>query len=345
MGFVKNAWYVIASTREVGRTLLRRMVMDQSILLYRKIDGGAVALLDRCSHRFAPLSRGKLVGDHVQCAYHGLQYDCTGKCTHNPHGTEPPRGAVVRAFPTAERYGFVWIWMGDAQRADMALVPDLRPFDSPENLTHGGYISIPADYRLVVDNLLDLSHVEFLHPSFAAEGALEDTRYEVVEEAGMVHSNRWKPNCAVSPMLRRLWNNAHDRGDARSCIRWQAPSNLLHDLGVTALGEPIENGVTVTLLHLLTPATQDLTHYFWAIAWDAKIDSPGLSEWLGKILMEAFEREDEPMIAAQQREIGHGVDLMSLGPVLMASDLAAVKARRILNRHLEAERDMKQMNN
>jgi phenylpropionate dioxygenase-like ring-hydroxylating dioxygenase large terminal subunit len=338
MDYLNNAWYVLAAAPEVSRTPMRRVMLDVPVVLYRTEAGEPVALLDRCPHRFAPLSKGSVTGDHLQCRYHGLQFSREGLCVHNPHAGPTPRAATVRPFPALERYGFVWVWPGAPAQADPALVPDLHPFGEPGMRTRSGCIAIPADYRLVIDNLLDLSHVEFLHPSFKSEGSLESTRHEVREEGGVVHSNRWKHDCLVSPMLRQVWQREVARGDARSCIRWHAPSNLFLDIGATEVGAPVEAGVSLSLLHLLTPERADRTHYFWAVAWDRRHDAPGLADWLEQVLVDAFEREDEPMIAAQHDNIGRDVDLMSLAPALLQTDVAAVKARRVLQRAIDEER-------
>lgn len=338
MEYLNNAWYVAASASEVSRKPLRRVILDSPVVLYRTESGTPVALLDRCPHRFAPLSAGTLRGDQLQCRYHGLQFGPDGRCVHNPHGGPTPRTTVARSFRVLDRYGFTWIWTGVPEQADPALVPDLCPFDEPRMRARSGYITIPADYRLVIDNLLDLSHVEFLHPSFTSEGSLESTRHEVREEGGVIHSDRFKHDCVVSPMLRRVWQREVARGDARSCIRWHPPSNLFLDIGATETGAPPEAGVSLSLLHLLTPESADRTHYFWAVAWAPRHDAPGLDEFLEKVLVDAFEQEDEPMIAAQQANIGADVDLMALGPSLLKTDAAAVRARRVLQRLIEEER-------
>jgi vanillate O-demethylase monooxygenase subunit len=336
--YLRNAWYGAGSTAEIGRKPLRRVLLGEPVVLYRREDGAPVALADRCPHRFAPLSRGRLVGDDLQCGYHGLRFDAAGACTHNPHGGAIPRQARVRSFPLLERHGFVWIWMGEADDKP-ELLPDLAPFGRHDGYaTVDGYLRIAANYQLITDNLLDLSHVEFLHAAFAVEDVLETSRTELVRDGDTIHSNRWKPACKVSRFLRMFWGSASEHGDARANMRWDPPAIMFLDVGVTEVGAPVADGVTTPFLHLLTPETPTSTHYFWAMIRDRQVDDAEVDERVRRIVTQAFAEEDEPMIEAQQQQIGPDVDLMDLGPVLLQPDAAAVSARRALARLIAAER-------
>jgi phenylpropionate dioxygenase-like ring-hydroxylating dioxygenase large terminal subunit len=338
MEFVRNAWVVAAATQEVGRQPLRRKLLGEPVVFFRQEDGRPVALFDRCAHRFAPLSRGRLEGDVIRCAYHGLAYDATGACVHNPHGGAIPSQARTRSFPLLERYGFVWIWMGDAAAADPGLLADLSPFDDETDcVRQGSYLRIDAHYQLIVDNLLDLSHVEYLHPAFASKDAIVNTRHEVTEGPDWIQSNRYKPGCHVSPLLSRCWGKEGAFGDARSCIRWQAPGTFFLEIGATHAGAPEADGVTLPILHLLTPETSRSTHYFWAVRRDVQLDDRDLDAWLERTLGDAFLQEDEPMIEAQQEQIGMDIDINALGPVFLPPDVAPVKARRIVARLLKEQ--------
>src|SRR5580692_10485352 len=165
--YLRNAWYVAAWSDGVGDgQLVPRTIMDEPIVLYRKADGAVAAIGDRCAHRFAPLSMGKIVGgDRIQCPYHGLEYDGSGACVRNPHGTKniPPR-ARVKSYPVIEKHKAIWVWMGD-QPADAGTIPDFSVLDNVPELhtTKRDSIVIKANYQLIIDNLLDLSHTSYLH--------------------------------------------------------------------------------------------------------------------------------------------------------------------------------------
>ena len=130
--FLRNAWYVAAWDTEVGRDPPARTVLDEPVVLFRTIDGRAVALADRCCHRALPLSLGTVIGDELQCGYHGLRFDATGACVAVPGQSTAPPGAMVRSYPVVERHCWVWIWMGEVARADAALIPDWWWMDHPD---------------------------------------------------------------------------------------------------------------------------------------------------------------------------------------------------------------------
>src|SRR6266481_4355791 len=160
MTFLKNAWYAAAWSDEVGRHLLRRVIMGQAILFYRKEDGTAVALTNRCAHRFAPLHLGKLEGDTVSCPYHALRYDSSGKCVFNPNGDQRIPAAQLRTYALVERYGVLWIWPGDSTRADAGRIPDLSFLEDRVRYTPvTGLLHVRANYRYITDNLVDNAHV------------------------------------------------------------------------------------------------------------------------------------------------------------------------------------------
>ena len=121
--FPKDCWYVAARSGEVGRSLLKRTIACENVVLYRTGGGRAVALLDMCPHRLAPLSLGQLVGDAVQCGYHGITFDCEGRCIRIPGEEKIPEHFRATRYPVAEKWGFVWVWLGDAAKADLALLP------------------------------------------------------------------------------------------------------------------------------------------------------------------------------------------------------------------------------
>jgi phenylpropionate dioxygenase-like ring-hydroxylating dioxygenase large terminal subunit len=339
MTYVRNAWYVGATSAEVTNEPRRRVVLDDPVVLFRTESGQATALFDRCPHRMVPLSRGSVRGSTIECAYHGLCFDTNGRCVHNPHGETVPVAAKVKAYPLVERYGFVWIWPGDPDHADPGALPDFRPFDQGDRAgVVSGYLRVAANYQLVTDNLLDLGHVEFLHRDFATSNGLDVAVTEVQQEGDTIFANRWKRKSTVSPFLRSLWQSESEVGDARANMCWHPPSLMLLDVGVTEVDAPTSEGISTPFLHLLTPETEVSTHYFWSMARDCALDDSDLTRRLKETAARVFETEDRPMIEAQQQEIGSGRELMDLGPVLLPFDVPSVRARRIVARLVREER-------
>ena len=171
MTFLRNCWYMAAWLDELpAEGGLARTFLDEPVFLFRDDAGAAHALLDRCPHRFAPLSRGKIEGDAVVCAYHGLAFDGSGACLRNPHGPVL-RSLAVRSYPVAEAHRALWIWMGDKVRADLPAIPELSFLSAaPETAFNRGYVHGAGNYQLYVDNILDLSHTDYLHPTTLGGG-------------------------------------------------------------------------------------------------------------------------------------------------------------------------------
>ena len=179
--FLKNYWYVAAWDHEVGREPTARMILGEPIVMYRTEDGRAVAFEDRCCHRRAPLSFGRVTGDNLQCGYHGMVYGPDGKVIAIPGQTQIPPGSAVRTYPLVERWQFLWIWMGDPAEADESEIPELHWHDDPDWTYVGGYLQVDAHYQLLVDNLLDLTHETFLHASTIGNEHVANTPLAKVE--------------------------------------------------------------------------------------------------------------------------------------------------------------------
>jgi vanillate O-demethylase monooxygenase subunit len=162
--FLKDCWYVAALDHElIDGKLLGRTLLGEHVLLFRGESGKVVALNDRCPHRGALLSKGRLEGDAVRCMYHGIKYDGSGKCVQIPGQDMIPPRLKVRGYPVVERSHFIWIWMGDAAKADPALIIDLPYLHDPNWKGIPAYLHYDANYLLIVDNLSDFSHLAFVH--------------------------------------------------------------------------------------------------------------------------------------------------------------------------------------
>ena len=334
--FLRNTWYVAAWAEDVTRTLTPRTLLDEPVLLFRKEGGGVAALADTCPHRFAPLHLGKLIGDTVECGYHGLRFDSVGHCVRNPHGNHAiPGRAQIAAYPVIERHSLVWIWMGEADRADPGLVPDFGYLSSPERHTVRGSIKMAAHYEIVADNLMDPSHAQFLHSSsLNYEG---DISLDTTQEGELVYAKQVLPNRTVPRYFAGYLPGNPDKIDMWIDFTWQAPSLMRNSHGVTNVGRPRTEGVENIGTHLLTPETEFSTHYFYGNTRSYKLDDLQADERIRQWFHEGFELEDKVMTEAIQRRLKGSTDILKLKPVLLSIDAAPVLARRQLARMIEAE--------
>lgn len=340
MAFLHNAWYVAALSTEVeGEALFHRKILGLSMLIYRRGDGTPVILRDRCPHRFVPLHMGKRVGDDVVCPYHALRFDCSGKCVESPHGDgHIPRAAVVQAFPAAERHGFIWVWTGEAAKADAATIPDYSLLDGGHANSKGwAYMHMKANYEIIVDNIMDLSHVDHVHgPLLNTAGKLSPQIPKVVEEGSTV-SVRWEwhqdpPMGFFSPFLPTPGAGAeHHVG-----VVWTAPCTMLLTVGAVQGSSNPDDGLLSWDHHLMTPETETSTHYFFATRRNWLVADAELNRMKLEGTVAAFSTEDKPIIEAAQEEMGT-TDLWSLKPVLLSGDPAPVRARRLLAQLIETE--------
>ena len=345
MPFLKNTWYVAAWANElVAGKMLRRQVLNEFYVLFRGTNDIAKALVDRCPHRFAPLSMGKLVDDGaaIQCPYHGLRFNNDGHCVHNPHGDNRiPKAAVVAAPPVVEKYSAIWVWLGDANKADAATIPEFD-FLVPE--THAvacDMIKIASDYELETDNILDLSHIEYMHPLFSSE-AVSKGNYECVQDGETIWSKRFMSEDDLPPFLHNAFGFAPgQKADRWLNARWNAPATMALWSGAVESGLAPEDGREVAGAHIFTPETDETTHYFFAASFPRSI-GPQCEQMASASLSAAtgpdgvFTAEDKPMIEAQAENM-QGREFWAMKPVLLSIDAAAVRARRTLARMIDEE--------
>jgi vanillate O-demethylase monooxygenase subunit len=336
MAYLRNVWYPAAWPEEVTPQPHVRFILDQPIVFYRGESGEALALSDTCPHRFAPLHMGKVQGDIIACPYHGLRFGPDGKCVHNPHGGISSTFNIP-AYSLAEHYGLLWIWIGDAP-ADPEKLPVIPEFADRSFTWVHGTIDVAGNYQLLIDNLLDLSHVEFMHPMLGMPGAAARTRYEARVDGDRVYSMYWLDDEPTSPVIRLSWPDApeHTRFDAR--MRWEAPANLALAMRVTTVGGDLENPViSRPTIHLMTPVSETQTRYFWAAGRNVATEDQAVSAALRAGTEAAFKNEDAPMIAAIQartKALGENAPAQ----ISFRTDASAIQARRILARLTEAQK-------
>lgn len=334
MAFLMNAWYMCGWADELNDgAMIARRLLDVPIVVYRDLEHGALhALEDRCPHRFAPLSKGRVISEGIQCGYHGLSFDHSGQCVRNFFSNAAPAAARVRSFPVEERPGTVWVWLGDPEIADPNLVPEVRHHGDASMRYVKGTTTVKSSYLLLSDNLMDLSHATFLHPAFGGTEYNPKFRSEELADGSIIS------DYIVDDIINIFGEEVipAERIRVRDTIRWIAPSvHILESTG--GLRGSHENIVDVPSAHILTPETETTTHYFWS-SGVAK-DFPMADDVLYDTLKQAFDVEDKPMVEAVQDRMGQK-DLWDLDPVLLATDAGAVRMRRKLARLIEAEQSV-----
>jgi phenylpropionate dioxygenase-like ring-hydroxylating dioxygenase large terminal subunit len=339
MTFLKNAWYVAAFAEELAAEPLFRRLLDEQVCLFRGESGAAHAVGDVCPHRFAPLHEGKVVGETIQCPYHGLRFDGSGACAHNPHGDgRVPTAAKVAGYPVVERHSAIWIWMGDAARADPALIPDFSILDQEDRFVFIRlHLHSDGAYQLISDNLLDLSHVEFLHPFLANQTNPGEPHFEMTSDETSVTSTYVTTGADKTGLYEATWPEGPERIDTLSIIKWQAPSFCFGHMRARPAGanDWAEESYGPNM-HMITPETASTAHYFWAGGYRRDLESAEFTEQFRANAEAIFVGEDLRIIAAAQTNMGTD-DLLGLKPVILGVDAAAVRARRILDGLIKAE--------
>lgn len=345
MTFLRNVWYVAAWGHEVPTNRpFKRTLLGEQVVMFRDSSGIVQALFDRCPHRFVPLSKGTIHGDSLQCCYHGLEFDGSGACTRNPHGDcRIPAAAKVKAYPVIERYSAIWIWMGDPEKADATLIPDFKSIDPERRFVGKDYLLARANYELETDNILDLSHIEFLHPGTLGSDAVRSAKTEVIQDGNTVYSRRLTRNERLMPSLEQRYGIAEGQiVDRWLDTRWNAPAVMELWVGVARAGaeDPRSVGKQTPFVHLFTPETHTTTHYWFATSYPIRMGEKGRkrADEDVKYLRAPFEQEDLPTLEAQQQSMGD-TDFWSLKPILLASDGAAVRVRRVLGALIKAEQE------
>jgi phenylpropionate dioxygenase-like ring-hydroxylating dioxygenase large terminal subunit len=331
--WLRNAWYAAAWSADVGEALLGRTLLDVPMVLFRKTDGSVAAIGDRCPHRFAPLSMGKRVGDSVQCPYHGLRFGATGACVHNPHGEGAiPKAARVPAWPVEERHGLVWLWAGNPQAADPARIPDLSHLDRADLAHVTGTMEVQAHYELYVDNLMDLTHAQFVHGEFVMSQRFETAQQQVLQEGSRITNHILIPQSDVPPTFRPHYPEAGQEVDYWMDSFWDAPSVVTNWVGVTLPGRPREQGHYSHGTHIVTPASRHRSHYFFGNSRNHGLGDAAADARVREWQRVGFGLQDKPIIEASARLMADAVDPLALGAVLLPSDAAAVRVRRTLAR-------------
>ncbi len=340
MAYVDDSWYVVARRCEVGDDLLERRVIGRSLVLYRTSAGAAVALANRCPHRGFPLSAGTRVGDRVRCGYHGFTFDCDGACVSVPGQERVPSRADVRAYPVVEHGPFVWVWTGDPERADPALVPHDFGLEEPGWQWASGLVPIACDYELVVDNLLDLSHETFVHATRIGTPEVAETPVTttVDESRHRVAVSRHMEGVTCPPSY------AATAGFSSPIDRWQdaeyaAPSLYLLRSRIAPAGlrpedTPGDRGAHHgRIFYAMTPETPGRTLYFFALGRQAERHDPTWEARAVAVQHELIAEDAAVMEAVQSLNDAEG----PAHEVSIKIDAGGLAARRMLRALLAAD--------
>lgn len=337
MTYIRNAWYVAALPSELDDGLLARTILGEPLVLYREPDGKAAALLDICPHRFAPLSMGVIKDGHVQCPYHGLEFNGSGRCVLNPHGNGArPASLDVRSFPLVEQDDLIWIWTGDPARADPAAIPDYGCRIAANRRTIGGRAEIDCNYRLLVDNLMDLGHAQYVHRANAQSDAFDRVVREVKVDGGDIYNMMLYPGGSATTFVSKFLDAGNKPVDLWNDIRWSAVGSMLNFIAFAISGTPKEESLNSRGTHIVTPKTEDSCHYFFGASRNFAVDDPSVDDAFRAWQKQALIQEDKPMVEAIQR-MRPTVLRNGMKPAMLACDEAAVRVSRELDRLERAE--------
>ncbi len=310
MSYVRNAWYVASWGHDLKPNAPVGMhILGEPIVLWRNSDGALTALQDRCVHRMAPLSIGRCEGENLRCMYHGLLFNRSGSVIEIPGQAKIPEQAKVRSFPVQERHSWVWVWMGDAAAADVSLIPEAVGLDHPDYILGHGHLDYAAEARLINDNLLDFSHLSYVHAkSFGATEEWAQERPKITTLDRGVRVERWLSNRKGLP-----GRPLTEPNDSYSRYDFLVPGVLLMTGGVFPVGtqqrfnggEPdlseALTGVTFTS-QAVTPMKSKTARYFFSWGPHRKHGDEAHRDVLMGIAAMAF-GEDRTIIEAQQRVI------------------------------------------
>ncbi len=309
--FPLNAWYAAAWDIEIKQELFARTLCNMPILLYRKQDGSPVALADACWHRLVPLSKGRLEGDNVVCGYHGLEFDDNGRCVYMPSQETINPSACVKSYPVIEKHRFLWVWPGDPAQADENLIPDMHWNDCDGWASDGELIHVKCDYRLVLDNLMDLTHETYVHGSSIGNNAVAESPFQVTHSDNTATVTRWMNDIEPPPFWRSQLGKPGNV-DRWQIINFEAPATITIDVGVALTGTGAaegdrSQGVNGYVLNTITPETDTTCHYFWAFSRNYDLSSVRRTRELVSGVKSIF-GEDEEILEAQQKAIEDNPD-------------------------------------
>jgi phenylpropionate dioxygenase-like ring-hydroxylating dioxygenase large terminal subunit len=336
--FLRNGWYSAIWSKDLSDKPIARTFLNDKVVLFRSASGRAAALEDCCCHRAAPLSRGELAGEYLACGYHGLKFDVNGQCVEVPGQDMVPAGAKVRSYPVHEKWNVVWIWMGDPAKADASKIPDMTWLADPKWATTPGYIHVKTNYQFILDNLLDLTHVAYVHKNTLAgdpREATTPTRTERLNDG--VRVGRWMIDFVPPPLFAKA-GNFTSNVDRWQFVTWHPPGMVYLDVGCAKAGTGApqgdrSQGISIWSSHLITPETETTSHYMFCFARDFSIGDTEMSKLLYEGSKATFMEDADMLEAVQHNRDGGTLD----GLIHINADAAQLQARRMLSAMISAE--------
>ncbi len=341
--FLRNGWYVAAWSDELDKGMVARTIMNEPLVVYRDQNGKAGAVEDRCCHRGAPLSVGKIVENGLQCGYHGLVFDTNGKCVEIPGQDNIPPAAKIRAYKVVERQRFCWIWMGDPALADEGKIVDYPWHDQPAKWPHRtAVMDIKCNYFMLVDNLMDLTHLGYVHTKTIGGNpkAHVNAQMDVTRTDQGAHYIRWMMDSKPPPTY------VKGAGFAANVDRWQEfeyflPGSIVQWSGALAVGKDAkadrnQDGFHLRVFHGMTPQTEDTCYYFWSTANGYRQNEPEATQQMYDEIYPTFV-EDITILEGQQARVAREPDRPLVG---IKADVAMTHARRSFRAALEKEQGL-----
>lgn len=331
--FPSNCWYVAGFSEELpAGKVIGRKLLGEDLALFRTEQGKLGAIEDICPHRFAPLHRGYVESEMLVCGYHGLGFAPSGACVHNPQG--PAIGpARRRTYAVAERSRLVWLWNGVPEEADPEKIPALTFMEeAPEGSFFSGHLEIAANFELIIDNVLDLTHSDYLHKTTL--GAGRAVIKPEVEKLGDETRITWKSPLSKAPGFYRPYLPENCNVATVTYAHSLPPSVV--QLGTTLTPEDGESSIENLSLHAVTPETALSSHYFYFTSRSFAVGDNDVTQRLAEVARYAFEQEDQPMLEAVQRKMGSNVDILARRPISLPADEAALRTRKVVRKLIGA---------
>lgn len=338
--FLRNAWYVAARDGDVTRSLHATTILGDRVVLYRSANGEPVALEDACPHRKLPLSMGRIRGDEVECGYHGLVFNSSGRCTRVPASTVIPPGARVRSYPAASRHGLVWLWMGEPLQANPDQIFPVEHTDDPNwDRDRGGVMTLDCNYLYITDNLLDPSHVAWVHRTSFGNSECEDVAVQVTTIPEGLVAWRWMHDVEVAPFYAQFVR-FKGRADRLQHYEVRYPSHAIirsvfAPAGTGGEDKPLHpDAMIMDSYNFLTPIDEEHTRYFWFQARNFSPHDEGVTKMMDDGVKAVFE-EDRLILAA----VHQGIKNRVTPNIDLAIDRAPNLFRLRINKKIAAEQE------